>query len=296
VGLAELAARQHGVVSIRQLETLLGYSRRSVLKAVRAGRLHPLHRGVYAVGHRELSLQGQCLAAVLAVGPGSLLSYWSAAWLWGLLETSPRPFHVTAPGPRRLRHRPPVKVHRARNLVEADRAQRERVPVTNLARTLLDLTEVLKPERLPKVLERAEKLEQFDGIEVRAVCERSRAHRGSKRLLTALGAHRPTLRVLRSDVERDFLALLETSGLPLPASNYFVGEHEIDAYWPDLCFGVELDTFDTHGGRLAFEVDRERDAALLEQGITTIRVTDLQLQSRPDELLRRLSVLLGRAR
>src|SRR5437868_1239218 len=84
VELAELAARQHGVVSIRQLETLFGYSRRSVLGAVRAGRLHPLGRGVYAVGHTDLSKLGECLAAVLTVGPGSLLSYWSAGWLWGL--------------------------------------------------------------------------------------------------------------------------------------------------------------------------------------------------------------------
>jgi hypothetical protein len=294
--LAALAGRQYGVVSIRQLETVLGYSRATVQREVEAGRLHLVDHGVYAVGHTELSLQGQCVAAVLAVGPGSLLSYWSAAWLWGLLDTSPRPFHVTGPGPRRLRDRPPVRVHRARNLVAADRALRERIPVTSLARTLLDLAEVLKPKRLSKALERAERMEEFDGREVRAVCLRSRAHRGSKPLLAALGAHRPTLRVLRSDVERDFLALLEASNLPLPASNYFVAGHELDAYWPDLRFGVEIDTFATHGGRLAFEADRERDAALLEQGITTIRVTDLQLQNQPDELLRRLALLLARAR
>ena len=197
--MAELAGRQHGVVSIRQLETMLGYSRRAVLTAVRAGKLHSLHRGVYAVGHTELSLHGECLGAVLAVGPGSLLSYWSAAWLWGLLDTSPWPYHVTAPGPRRLRDRPPVKVHRARNLVAADRAFREGIPVTSLARTLLDLAEVLKPKRLVKALEPAEKMKQFDGFEVMAACERSAAHRGSKRLLAALAAHRPTQRVFRSE-------------------------------------------------------------------------------------------------
>jgi hypothetical protein len=293
VELAELASRQHGVVSIRQLETLFGYSRATVQREVEAGRLHPLHHGVYAVGHTDLSLQGQCLAGVLAVGPGSLLSYWSAGWLWGVLSTSPRPFHVTAPGPRRLRDRSPVRVHRARNLVDADRTVREGIPVTNLARTLLDLAEVLRPKRLERVLERAEKLEEFDGLEVIAVCERSRGHRGSKRLLAALGAHRPTLRVLRSDLERDFLALVEAAGLPLPATNYFVGQYELDAYWLDHGFAVELDTFETHGSRRAFEVDRERDAALLEEGIRTIRVTDRQIEARPDEVIRRLSKLLA---
>lgn len=273
---------------------MLGYSRASVQRAVEDGRLHLVHHGVYAVGHTDLSKHGQCLAAVLAVGPGSLLSYWSAGWLWGILNTSPRPFHVTATGPRRLRDRDPVKVHRARNLVGADRAFREGIPVTSLARTLLDLAEVLRPRRLVKALERAEKLEHFDGREVVAVCARSRGHRGSKRLLAALGAQRPSpLRVLRSDLERDFLALLETSDLPLPASNYFFGRYELDAYWADAGLAVELDTFTTHGSRRAFEEDRERDAFLLEEGIRTLRVTDRQLETKPGEVLRRVAKLLG---
>jgi hypothetical protein len=255
--------------------------------------LHPIHQGVYAVGHTDLSLHGQCLASVLAVGPGSLLSYWSAAWLWGILNTSPRPFHVTAPCPRRLRDRTPVKVHRARNLVDSDRALLEQIPVTNLARTLLDLAEVLKPERLAKALEQAEKSKQFDFFEVLAVCDRSRAHRGSKRLRAALGAHRSPDRVLRSDLERDFLALVEAAGLPLPATNYFLGRYELDAYWSEARFAVELDTFETHGSRRAFETDRERDAILLEEGIRTIRVTDRQLERQPDEIVRRLSVFLA---
>jgi hypothetical protein len=296
VELAALASRQHGVVSIRQLQTLLGYSRATVQREAEAGRLHLVHYGVYAVGHTDLSLHGQCLAAVLAVGPGSLLSYWSAAWLWGLLDTSPRPFHVTAPGPRRLRDRSPVKVHRARNLVATDRVICEGIPVTSLARTLLDLAEVLRPKRLERVLERAEKLQEFDGAEVVAVCERSRGHRGSKRLLAALGAHRPTLRVLRSGVEQDFLALVEAANLPLPATNYFVAGHELDAYWPEYDFAVEIDTFETHGSRRAFEVDRERDAALLEEGIRTIRITDRQIETRPDQVIRRLSKLLAPSR
>ena len=87
--LAELADRQHGVVSIRQLTGPLGYSRSAVDRAVRAGRLHRLYRGVYAVGHTNLSLHGQCLAAVLACGPDALLSHYSAAWLWGLTKTYP---------------------------------------------------------------------------------------------------------------------------------------------------------------------------------------------------------------
>src|SRR5437868_8132941 len=118
--LAELAEKQYGVVSIRQLSGPLGYSESAVGRAVAAGRLIPIYRGVYAVGHGYLPPHGKHLAAVLACGPGSLLSYRSAAWLWGLIRYEPRPFDVTAVGPRR--HSPAgIRVHRARHLTDADR-------------------------------------------------------------------------------------------------------------------------------------------------------------------------------
>src|SRR5881227_885438 len=98
--LADLAERQHGVVSIRQLTGPLGYSSSAVDRAVRAGRLRRLYRGVFAVGHANLSLHGYCLAAVLASGPNALLSHVSAAWLWNLTRTSPLPAAVSASGYR----------------------------------------------------------------------------------------------------------------------------------------------------------------------------------------------------
>lgn len=110
--LAELAAAQHGVVSIRQLRRRLGYSHAQVQRATEAGRLHRLHHGVYAVGHSHLSLHGQCLAAVLACGPGALLSHWSAAWLLGLLATRPVPIH----GPR-LKREPQQVIERLGRLL-----------------------------------------------------------------------------------------------------------------------------------------------------------------------------------
>src|ERR1700753_2920333 len=91
--LAELATRQHGVVSTGQLSTL-GYTRSSVSKASGVGRLHRVHRGVYVVGHQRLTWQGRCMAAVLAASP-SVASHWSAGWLWGLLQTRPGTVHVT---------------------------------------------------------------------------------------------------------------------------------------------------------------------------------------------------------
>jgi hypothetical protein len=289
---AELASRQHGVVSIRQLEILFGYSREAVRHAVEAGRLHPVHRGVYAVGRRDLSLHGDCLAAVLAVGPGSLLSYWSAGWLWGLIQAQQKSFHVTATGPRRLRVRPPVQVHRARNLVDDDRRLEEGIPVTSVARTYLDLAEVTKPRKLPKLLKRGEELEILDADQVFACCERSRGHKGAKPLARALSSYRPSVRVLRSDVERIFLELVETAGLPLPATNYVVDGMEIDAYWAEADLAVELDTYGTHGTRVSFESDRERDAELAKAGITVVRVTDRRLEKEPDAVVQLIAMML----
>lgn len=283
------------MVSVRQLEMKLGYSESSIGRAVAAGRLHPLYRGVYSVGHRGLSIQGECLAAVLAVGPGSLLSYWSAGWLWGLVQARPRTFHVTATGPRRLRDRAPVRVHRARNLVAEDRRVEAGIPLTSVARTYLDLAEVANPRRLPGLLRRGEELEILDYHEVLACCERSRGHKGAKPLTGALARHRPSGRVLRSGVERRFLALVEAAGLPLPATNYVVGAYELDAYWPVAGLAVELDAYETHGTRASFESDRERDAELVAVGITVVRITSFRLEQEPEAIVRQLAELLKQA-
>jgi hypothetical protein len=257
------------------------------------GKLHRIDHGVYAVGHTKLSLHGECLAAVLAVGPGSLLSYWSAGWLWGLIKTSPDPFHVTATGPRRLRDRPPVRVHRARNLVDEDRRLEEGIPVTSVARTYLDLAEVMKARKLPGLLKRGEDLGLLDFYDVLACCERSRRHKGAKPLVRALGRYRPEARVIRSGVERRFLALVEAAGLPLPATNYVVEGNELDAYWEEAGLAVELDTFATHGTRVSFESDRERDAELAAAGITTVRITDGRLDADPEGVVRQLAEMLA---
>ena len=158
--LAELAMRQHGVVSIRQLTGPLGYSRRSVSRAVAAGRLHRLHRGVFAVGHTRLTQQGRCLAAVLACGPKALLSHDSAAWLWGISTKRPSPYSVTTPVHRSPR--PPIDLHHSRTLTADDRALCEGIPVTSLARTFLDVAATSRTQRLQRMLERSEELKLFD--------------------------------------------------------------------------------------------------------------------------------------
>ena len=166
--------------------------------------------------------------------------------------------------------------------------------MTSVARTYLDLAEVVKPRRLPKLFKRGEDLELLDYYDVLACCERSRGHKGAKPLTKALARYRPDARVIRSDVERDFLALIESAGLPLPATNYIVGAYELDAYWPEAGLAVEIDTFETHGTRVSFEADRERDAELAEAGITTLRITGGRLEEDPAGVARQLATLLAR--
>jgi predicted transcriptional regulator of viral defense system len=291
-GLAELARRQHGVVSIRQLEQLFGYSRVGVKRLVDSGRLHRVYRGVYAVGHADLSVRGECLAAVLAVGPGALLSYYSAGWLWGVWRGSPKPIHVTAFVPRHHVAPKGITRHRARNLVEADRALVVGIPVTSVARTILDLAWKLRGDQLARVLAQAQDLGLLDLDELYAVIERNRGHHGAKRLRHALATYERPI-YSRSEFERRFVAHLIGAGLPRPTTGWNEVGYELDVYWPERRFAVELDTFETHGNRASFESDRTRDLALAVAGIETIRVSELQFRREPNAIAANIETLLA---
>ena len=288
-----MAGRQHGVVSIRQLAGPLGFSQRSVARAVAVGRLHRVYRGVYAVGHTDLSQRGECLAAVLAVGPGALLSYYSAGWLWGLWSGSPKPIHVTAFVPR---HHPAPKGitrHRARNLIDEDRALVDGIPVTSVARTQLDLAWKLRGHQLPRFLARAEELELLDLAAIDQVLERNRGHHGAKRLRSALAIYEPPTWT-RSDFERQFVARLVAAGLPPPATGWNEVGHEIDIYWPERRFGIELDAFETHRTRQAFEDDHERDFDFALAEVKTHRVSERQFRRDPAKIVADVATLLFR--
>jgi len=288
--LARLAHRQHGVVSIRQLTGDIGYSRHAVSRAVKAGRLHPLHRGVYAVGHTNLSPHGQCLAGVLACGDGALLSHYSAAWLWGMVKGSPVPVEVTTPIPRKLHV--PVRRHHSRILTGDDREVRDEIPVTAVPRTLLDLAARIRYERLRRILERTEELRLLDLGPIEALLARSGRHRGTRPLANAIALYRPPP-FIRSEVERLFLDLVLAAGLPRPATNFVEAGYELDAYWPERRFAVELDVYETHGGREAFERDRFRQEELKLAGIEMIRVTGTRLEREPSRVIERLARLLA---
>ena len=274
--LARLATKQHGVVSTRQLAAI-GYTKSSVAKAAGVGRLHRVHRGVYAVGHSRLTWHGRCMAAVLASYP-SVAGHWSAAWLWGLLRSQPGTRHVTCRQPRRAGRS--FVTHTA-DLERVDLARRDGIPVTALARTILDVAAEEWERTVRRQIGMADEARVFDLRAMRELLDRTRGHRGRAKVLFALELHEERPVFTRSGLERRFLKIVRHAGMPEPAMNQFVAGHEVDAYWEHARFGVELDAYETHGSRLSFEEDRERDDRLLLAGIETVRVTGPRLDREP---------------
>jgi very-short-patch-repair endonuclease len=267
--LAALAGRQHGVVSVAQLREL-GFTKHAVRRRVESKRLQRLHPGVYAVGHDALTPDSRRLAAVLACGPGALLSHRAAGALQNLLPSSPQ-FDVTVPLPRRSR--PGLVIHRSRLIHPDDRSSVRGIPVTSVARTLVDLADVLSEERLAKAVHEAEVQRAFDLGAVEAVVGRLPGRKGRHKLSRVLAAYRPEPHLLRSEAERRFKRLCETHSLPQPQFNVHIAGHELDVYWEDVQVAVEIDGAETHHTRRAFHEDRARDRRLAAHAIRVVRVT-----------------------
>jgi very-short-patch-repair endonuclease len=251
---ARIAARQYGVVSLEQLGRA-GLREGSVRRRVERGRLHRVHRGVYAIGHSGLSIEGLWMAAVLALGPGAAISHVSAAQLWRLLpqpragwtsEHSPV-VHVTAPTRAGRGRRSGLRIHRPKLLDQADVTRRDNIPVTTPSRTLIDLRRTVPRPQFAAALREAE----FIGL---PVDDLEPDH-------------------TRSELEARFLALCRRHRVPRPEVNVRLGPFTVDFLWPTSHLIVELDGYQGHAGRVAFEADRARDVELKALGYEVLRLT-----------------------
>ena len=273
--IAALAESQHGVVAIWQLLEL-GLGPDAIQYRVSIGRLHRVHQGVYAVGHRKLSRQGHRMAAVLAYGPDAVLSHRSAAAHWGIGSASYK-FDVTTPQSKRSRKT--IRAHTAR-LHPEERTTHDGIPITSVARTVLDLAAQLSKESLTRLVEEADRKERFDLRALdRAMARRPRAP-GTVRLRAVLAAYRGTPDT-RSKLERDFRALVQRAGLPEPQFNVVVAGLTVDVWWPQWRLVVELDGEPYHDNPSAFETDRIRDATLQKHDIRVLRVTGDRMDNAP---------------
>ncbi len=251
--IAKIAARQHGLVTFRQVLDC-GLSQSGIQRRVRAGRLHRIHRGVYAVGHPGLGLPGTWMAAVLAGGAGALLSHRSAAYLWRILKPIPGPAHITVPPTGGRARRKGLVIHRA-ILLPSQTHAKAGIPVTSPARTLWDLRRIAPPSEYRQALRQAD-FERLDLGEI------------------------PTDGT-RSELETLFLKLLKRHRLPAPETNARLGPFLVDCLWRTEHLGVELDGYERHSGRQAFEDDRARDAYLVAHGYRVLRFTWRQVKHEP---------------
>lgn len=268
--IATIAGRQHGLITSRQLAEL-GLSRQATSDRATAGRLHRVRRGVYAVGHTVLSATAQRLAAVLAVGDLTLASHVTAAALWEIRQSTATTHHVTTTGDARSRER--LVVHRAR-IHPDDRAMRHGVPVTSLARTLVDLGDVVPAVQVRNAFVRAEQLRLIDMTALDAALARGSTRRSGPRVLRELlRGYDPRWERTRSDLELAMLDLLATRGLPEPEVNAWIDERfMVDFLWPAERLIIETDGSTTHDTPTARRADARRDHALTGLGYRVLRI------------------------
>jgi very-short-patch-repair endonuclease len=297
VTIARVAEAQHNVISLTQLKAL-GISGAGVRKRAANGRLYRIHRGVYAVGHGRLTREGHWMAAVLAYGPSAMLSHRSAAALWGLRPDNRAKTDVSVPS-RSARSRPGIDVHMTMTLTAADMTRRDGIPCTTLARTLLDLAEVVDRRSIERAIEQAEVLRLFDLRAVEDVLDRSNGRRGAA-VLRAVLANLAEPALTRSDVEERFLALCRATALPRPEVNAELVVDEgpaivVDFLWRSQRLAIETDAYGTHGNRQAFERDRRRDQRLRLAGYDPVRFTRRQILSERNRVAATVYALLQRA-
>jgi hypothetical protein len=281
---ADLATRQHGRVAHWQL-LALGLSTSGIHRWAGDGRLHRVNRAVYAVGHGATDYRGRWMAAVLACGPGAVLSHRTAAAHLGLRPVASAAIHVTTPRRANVHG---VTVHQARTIHAEDRAVRDGIPVTSVARTALDCAQVMTPRELVRLLEQAERLGLFDLVAIERVLARNPRRRGAGRLRAALAEVNGDPPRVNSPWERDLLDFCVDHGIPKPELNVIVEGYEVDALWRKKRLIVELDSWTFHRSRRAFVEDRRKTSLLQLASYMVLPITALD-----DEAARLISAAVA---
>jgi very-short-patch-repair endonuclease/predicted transcriptional regulator of viral defense system len=281
--IAAVAAHQRGRIARRQLEAI-GISSSSVAWRLSRGRLFPSLRGVFVVGHTAPVELGPETEALLAVRPGAALSHWSAAALLGLWVPAPREIEVVvdiwdgAASPN-------VKVHRSRILQSRDVWIRQGLPVTSPSRTLLDIAASASDRQLEVAFDRGITERTLRLSHVRDLLSRVGGHRGRARLADLLDREQGASTMTRSDGEERMLALMRQAGLPIPRVNFPFGVWELDFYWPEARFVVEVDGHTYHSSRYRFERDRRKDNELRRADIEVMRIVGREIKERSHGLV-----------
>jgi very-short-patch-repair endonuclease len=272
-----LAARQHWVVARAQLLEA-GMHPQAIKHRIAQGRLHPVFRGVYAVGRPQVTRPGRWMAAVLSCGSRAAVSHGSAAALWEIGSEWGGRIEVSVPT-RGVRRRPGVIIHRRPALLADDVTQHDGIPVTTPTCTLVDLAVRLGRERLERAIREADKRDLIDPSTLRTALDDMRGRRGVAVLRETLD--RRTLVLTDSELERRFLPIARRAGLPPPQTQSMVNGFRVDFYWPELGLVVETDGLRYHRTPAQQAADRVRDQAHTAAGLTPLRFTHAQVAYGP---------------
>jgi len=284
---AAVASAQWGVISLEQLRDC-GVADSVANRWRWEGRLHTIHRGVYALGHSSVPIEGRLVAALLHAGPGSLLSHQAAGWWWGILDREPGVIDVSAPGRRRSLDG--VRVHHPRLL---DGTRWRRLPITAVSRTFRDLAAESSIEELRRALAQADYRRLLNLDEVSAAC--GQGCHGTARLQAALRRHEPRIALTRSELERRFLEACEAARIEPPEVNAVVEGWTVDMLWPRERVVVELDGRDNHSSPGQMERDRRKDLQLRAAGYVVVRYTWAQIIFETQAVLADLRAILSPA-
>jgi very-short-patch-repair endonuclease len=281
------------MVTHRQLEAV-GIRGSAVARRVATGRLERVYRGVFAVGHRQRTPEARWIAAVMACGRGAVLSHLDAAALWRIYDGRGPRIHVTTTGSPRGKS--DIRIHRTRRLHPADVTVKDGIPVTTVARTLIDLTDMLSSDRVLRAIREAEYLKLLDQDALVAAVERAHGRKRLSVLKQAMARHGPG-QIVRDELEHRFLELVHAADLPDPDTNVKVQtrrrEYTVDCIWRSEGVAVELDGRAAHIRAAAFEEDRARDAALSAIGLRPLRFTWHRVTAEGDEVIAELEATLA---
>jgi hypothetical protein len=256
----------------------LGFTEKGVRHRIQTGRLHAVHRGVYAVGRRELGREGRWMAAVRACGSGACLSHRSAAALWGFANEHPD--YVDVSVRRRCRHRRAGLKVRSRPFLPAeDVTTLLGIPLTQPVRTLIDFATTTGPRTLERAVNEADKHDVVDPERLRRELERYPGDPGVRPLRTLLDKH--TFLLSDDELEVLFRPIAAAAGLPTPRTKVVLNRFEVDFFWPDLGLVVETDGWRYHRTPSAQTRDALRFQLHTASGLTPLRFSHYQVKYEP---------------
>jgi hypothetical protein len=265
------------VVARRDL-LALGFTGKGIRHRVAIGRLHPIYRGVYAVGRRHLEREGRWMAAVLACGPDAMLSHRSAAALWGFGKENPDYIDISIH--RRCKHRRlGLRIRSRPSLPAREITTRLNIPLTQPVRTFIDLATVAGPKTVERAINEADKLDVIDADSLRRALDDHPGEPGIRHLRAILDEH--TFRLSDDELELLFRPIATAAGLPTPLTKQIVNEFEVDFFWPGLGLVVETDGWRYHRTPSAQTRDALRFQRHTAAGLTPLRFSHYQVKYEP---------------